>query len=1063
MKLYLFLILTFCGCLSVKGQINIIGTVQSVKDNSPLRNASIKIKGSITSILTDHMGNFSIKHSSNSLHLEVSHVGYQSQEIVVLSNLKNHLIILMKEDINDLKEVIISTGYQQLPKERATGSFTIIDQKTLNQQMGPNILNRLEGVANGLFTDRNTSGPNGGLMIRGLSTIQGPKEPLIILDNFPYEGDVSNINPNDVASITVLKDAAAASIWGARAGNGVIVITTKRGKLNQKLSVNFNINQTIGNKPDLSYLPQISSSDFIDVETMLYNKGYYKDDINSPFKPALSPVVELLIKRATSSLSEQEQINQQINALKGNDVRDEFNKYFYRKSLHQQYAIDLTGGSEIMSWLVSSGYDRSISYLNAPNNRLNFRIQNTIKPSKHLELTTGIAYTRSQLENGRPGYGEITGPKNSLAPYVKFADAAETPLALPKGWTPSHVLEKGKGKLLDWQYYPLEDYKHNKNTNNQHSLIANVGINYKLPFGLSADVKYQYQRQQNANNILYGKESYFSRDLVNSYSQISTTGDLKYKIPPGGIFQLRNLLLQSNNLRGQLNLDRNWKDHRINAIAGTEFRETVNTEDANRLYGYDEENITNGLVDHTQQYPHFITGINSFISPGTTVNDKNSRFISLFTNAAYTFKDKYSFSISGRKDASNLFGLNTNDKWNPLWSSGLAWEISREPFYKSSVLSYLKLRLTYGFSGNVDPGKAAVTTIQYFNNSPYTLMPIARFNKYANPELKWETSRIVNIGLDFSMLANRISGSIEYYLKKGTDLYGTSLLDYTGGVGSSIVKNAASTRGSGIDLELNSKNFDQKFKWSSNLNFSINKDEISKYYLQSRQGSNFLSNSMSGIEGKPTFSIFAYRWAGLDSKTGEPRGYINGEISKDYNKITSTGTQIEDLRYYGSAIPTIFGSLGNTFSYGNLSLTFRMTFKFGYYFRKNSIDYPTLYAQGRGHSDFSKRWKQSGDEAFTNIPSTIYPFSSQMQALYTFSEALVDRGDHIRLNYINLNYELSRERFKQLPFKSLHLYLNINNLGILWRASKEKIDPDYYGGNTMPLPKSYSFGLRAQF
>ncbi|SHH03372.1 SusC/RagA family TonB-linked outer membrane protein [Pedobacter caeni] len=1063
MKAYLFLLLTFCGYLSAKGQININGTVQSAKDKSPLRQVSVKIKGSNNTIHTDHLGNFNIKHNGNSMLLEISHVGYQSQEIVVLSNLKNRLIILLKEDVQDLKEVMISTGYQQLPKERATGSFTIIDQKTLNQQMGPNILDRLEGVASSVLADRNTSGSNGRLMIRGLSTIQGPREPLIVLDNFPYEGELNNINPNDVANITILKDAAAASIWGARAGNGVIVITTKRGRFNQKLNIDFNINHTIGNKPDLSYLPQIASSDFVDVETMLYNKGYYKDDINSPFQPALSPIVELLIKRSASSPSEQERIDEQINALKGTDVRDDFNRYFYRRSLHQQYAINLSGGSESMNWLVSSGYDRSISHLDAPSKRLNFRVQNTVKLSKHLELSTAMTYTKNQLENGRPAYGEITGHKNSLAPYVRFADADGASLALSKAWKASHVLETGKGKLLDWQYYPLEDYKHNKSRNNQHSLIANVDINQKLPLGLSANVKYQYQRQQNTNQILNDEESYFSRNLVNSFSQISKAGELTYKVPPGGILQLQNLLIQSNSLRGQLNLDRDWKNHKITAIAGVDFRETVNTGNMNRLYGYDEENITNGLVDHTQEHPHFITGSKSFIPSVTGISDQNSSLISLFTNAAYTFKDKYSISLSARKDASNLFGLHTNDKWNPLWSSGLAWEVSKESFYKSAILPYLNLRLTYGFNGNVDVGKSAVTTIEYFDTSPYTLMPMSRFNKYANPELKWETSRTINIGLDFSMMTNRISGSIEYYLKKGTDLFGTSLLDYTGGVGSSIIKNVASTKGSGVDLALNSKNIDGTFKWSTNLNFSINKDEITKYYLKNRQGSNFLNNGISGIEGKPTYSIFAYKWAGLDPQTGEPRGYLNNEISKAYNKITSAGTQIEDLRYYGSAVPTVFGSMGNTFSYRNLSLTFRLIYKFGYYFRRNSIDYPALYAQGRGHSDFSKRWKQSGDEDFTTVPANLYPFSNQMQALYTFSEALVERGDHIRLHYINLNYELNKDNFKRIPFKSLNLYFNINNPGILWRANKENIDPDYYGERTMPLPRSYSFGVRANF
>lgn len=1044
-------------------QTRINGTILSFHDKIPLKKVSIKIKNNKTTLFSDDKGNFSLMYTGKPINLEISYIGYESQEVTLISPSTTPLIILLKEDILNLKEVMISTGYQQLPKERATGSFTLIDQNTLREQVSTNILDRLEGVTNSVVADRNTSAANGRLMIRGLSTIQGPKEPLIILDNFPYEGNTENINPNDVASITILKDAAAASIWGARAGNGVIVITTKKGKLNQKLSVDFNINQTLTDKPDLFYIPQISSSDFIDVETMLYSKGYYKNDINSPLQPALSPVVELLIKQAAASGLEKEKIGDQLNALKRIDVRDEFNKYFYRQSLNQQYAVNLNGGSEIMSWLVSSGYDRNISNLNAPYDRLSLRVENMIKPTKQLELNIGITYTNSKSENGRPEYGSITGHKNSLAPYTRFTDDNGNPLALPKLIKPAHALNIGKGKLLDWQYYPLEDYKHNTTSNIQNSLLANIGLRYKLPFGISTDIRYQYQRQQTTDNTVNDQESYRSRNLVNTYTQISKTGEAIYKIPMGGILEYRNQLMQAHNLRGQLNLDKSWNDHSVSAIAGAEFRETNQGSNGLTLYGYNHDLLSSGLVDYTQEYPSIINGSKQFIPPGPPVRYGLTRFVSLFSNAAYTYKNKYTFSISGRRDASNLFGLNTNDKWNPLWSSGLSWEISKEPFYKNSFLSYLKLRLTYGFSGNVDPSKSAVTTILYQALSPYTLTPYARFNKFANPELKWETNRMINLGIDFSFAANRVNGSIEYYQKKGGNLFGTELLDYTSGIGSTIMKNVASTKGHGVDLELNSLNINQDFKWRTNLNISYNQDRITEYYLSNREASVFLTKGVSGLKGKPTYAVFAYKWAGLDPQTGEPRGYLNNEISKNYNLLVGSGVKIEDLKYYGSAIPTLFGSIGNTFSYQNLSLTFRMMYKFGYYFRRNSINYSSLYSQGMGHADFSKRWKQPGDETTTNVPAYMYPFSGQMQTLYSFGESLVERGDHIRLHYVQLSYQLNKENFRRLPMKTIHLSFNINNMGILWSANKEKIDPDFIGEKSIPNPRSYSFGLRTNF
>jgi TonB-linked SusC/RagA family outer membrane protein len=1065
MKHFLLLLVGLSICQIAYSQFRVTGTIKNFSSTLPVAGASVTIKESKEATHTDSAGNFILPTILQRFTLQITHIEYQNYQQIVNSLPIKPIIVFLKNQSNDLKEVVISTGYQQLPKERATGSFTTVNNRTFNEQTGTSVLSRLEAVANGLIADRSTNGGNGRLMIRGLSTIQGPKDPLIILDNFPFEGDLNNINPNDVEDITILKDAAASSIWGTRAGNGVIVITTKKGKLNQKLNINLNANVTIGDKPDLFYIRQISSTDFITVENVLFDKGYYNSQINSSSKPALSPVIELLTKRKIATDSEVASIDAEINRLRSLDVRNDYDKYFYNQSINHQYALNLSGGSNIMGWIISSGYDNNTSVLGAEYSRLNLRLQNTLKPIKNLEINTGLYYTQSSSENGKPGYGEITSKNSALFPYAEFADQDGHPLPLIKDWRQPYIQSAGNGKLLDWKYYPMDDYKKTNNTTTGNSVLINTGVNYRLPWGFNADFKYQYERQQtNARNV-QDAESYAARNLINGYTQISPSGEVIYKVPAGGILDISNKLLQSNNIRGQLNFDKELFDHRVSAIAGGEIRNIHTTGDGYRQYGYNDDLLTFGNVDYTVQYPNFVSGSKSFIPSNSALSDELTRFVSLFANAAYTYKGKYTLSSSVRRDASNLFGLNTNDKWKPLWSSGVSWNISKEDFYRSAMLPYLKLRATYGYNGNADPSKSAVTTMQYLNLSPNTLTPYAQFNKYANPELKWESIRMINVGIDFSSKNSRINGSIEYYKKKGTDLFGTSPLDYTTGIGSTVVKNVAAIKGSGIDIELNSLNIDGEFKWRTNLNFSRNNDQVTEYYLQNRQGSSFVgsTNNISGILGKPVYSIFAYRWAGLDPQTGEPMGFLNNEVSKAYAQITSTGTQIDDLKFYGSAIPTTYGSLGNTFIYRSLSLTFRITYKFGYYFRRSSINYPNLYSGWVGHSDFAERWQQPGDELKTNIPAFIYPFSTAMNSLYAFSEPLIERGDHIRLQYINLGYELKKEQWKGLPVKSIQLYLNINNLGLLWRANKEGLDPEAYNATSYPQPKNYAFGLRTNF
>jgi hypothetical protein len=826
--------------------------------------------------------------------------------------------------------------------------------------------------------------------------------------------------------------------------------------------VEINSNVTIAGKPDLFYLKQMSSNDFINVETYLFSQGFYDPNLTDPNMPAVSPVVELL-SQARSGLISAEEAASKIDSYRSVDVRNDFNQYLYGHAINQQYSMSLQGGSAISAWRIGAGLDRDLNELSAKFNRVNLHLENSLRPVRNLQVMTSLYFTESKSASGKPGYFDISSISGAIPPYTQLADANGHPLPVINNYRQTWADTVGGGKLLNWSYYPLEDYNHTANINRVLDIIGDLGLNYKIVDGVQAEIRYRYERQQSSDHILQDQDSYFSRDLVNLFTQIN--GDQVINIiPKGGVLDISDNTLVAQDFRGQLNFDRSWGKHKLVALAGTEIRESHNTGNSYRTYGYNPDLSTGGYVDYANVYPTYLTGAPAFIPNNSGFSDISNRFVSYYANMAYSYLDKYTFSLSGRRDASNLFGVETNDKWTPLWSTGLAWNLYKERFFKISFLPFVKIRATYGISGNVDQTKSALTTISYQLNSPYTQSPYAVFLSYANPDLRWEKVKMINIGIDFGF-KRLISGSIEYYHKRGIDLFGLSAVDYTGGVGSTIVKNAASMAARGIDLELTSRNIDRKIKWTTTLILNYYSDKITSYYLPPQPASFFVGTTqpnISGVVGKPVYSVYSYQWAGLDPQTGDPLGELNKQPSNDYLSLTGPSTLQADLAYNGSVLPVYFGSLGNHLSWKNLSLDLRVTYKLDCYFRRSSINYSSLVYGRGGHSDFALRWQKPGDEMHTNVPSFIYPVDAARDAFYNGSAPTVERGDFIRLQYITAAYEVKLNRLSNLPLQSLQFYVNANNLGIIWKRNKEGIDPDF-PDNSLPPLKTISIGLRANF
>lgn len=1045
----------------INQQVIISGKVTNEK-GEPLAGATVTVKEVKKSVMTDKTGSFTFTDIPVGSVLIISYIGYLPAEYKIKD--QSPVLVRLQPVVNELDELTINlnTGFQQLPKERATGSFSFIDNKTLNQQVSTSVTDRLEAVVNGLYVDRSTTSP--GLRIRGLSSIRGPKDPLIIVDNFPFLGDIDNLNPNDIENITVLKDAAAASIWGTKAGNGVIVITTKKGKFNQPLSADFNFNTKIISKPDLWYLPQASSSDYIDAELFLFSKGFKFSDTNNINHPPFSPVYEWLFKKKNGTVSAAE-ADAAINQLRTKDVRNDFRKYLYQPGLNQQYALTVKAGTTNHSWLLSAGFDKNTGTLYEQYQRASGRVLNNFRVGKKLRINTGLTYAETNTVSGNQGYGSSLS-SIGLYPYASFANEEGLPLPMVKQYRLPYIDTLGGGKLLDWKFYPLTNSKHEIQRSLTQNLLLNIGLEYTVLKGLDLTLLYQLERENQSNTSLFDNESYYTRDLVNTFTQVNTsTGVTTYKVPLGGIKDVSNEALTGKNFRAGLSYKKIWSSSELNIIAGNEIRERIFTTNGFRTYGYSDNPLSYSIVDNVNLYPTFITGSSSLIPSysGSAFSESNTRFVSFYGNAAYTFKSMYIISASARQDASNLFGVAANQKWQPLWSGGISYLLSREKFYHFDFIPTLTIRATFGYNGNVNPSKYGITTTTSESNSPYTQSPVYSFLSFYNPGLKWEKVRIANMGIDFASKNNRVKGSIDFYRKKGIDLFGIVPIDYTAGIGVTTEKNVASMSANGFDMDISALPVKGLISWQLGLNLSFNQDKVTEYYLSTLRGSSFVGkrNIISGLTGKPVYSMFAYKWAGLDPANGNPKGYYLGVESTDYAKITGSGTLVSDLAYFGPVMPKYFGSLSNTLSWKNLSISAVIIYKFGHYFRRPSVEYSTLTTSVFQHKDLAERWRNPGDEMFTNVPSMPYPNSTSRDAFYLNSEVLVQKADHIRLKYITLNYSFPVQKLKSTRIKKIEAYLNANNIGLIWTANKEKIDPEYI--SSLQPPRDIAFGIRCSF
>lgn len=1082
----------------------------------PLPGATITVKGTRKTTLTDDKGVYKLRVEPTDI-LVITYLGYITREVKV-SDSKRDVPFLIKLSLNTnkLQQVeITSTGYQDLPKERATGSFEVITAKQLEHSTNTNLIKRLEGITTSmdfnnqlqpnLSTNPTKKSPIAVLTIRGKNSLiptqasldlqTNSGQPLVVIDGIASPYSIDNINPNDVESINILKDAAAASIWGSRASNGVIVIKTKRGGYDRPTTISFNSNVNITDKIDLFYKKYMSTSDFIDAQVSqlnFLNTTVGPPDLFQP-QPVISPIAEIWNSWKLGTLTTP-QYNAALDSLRGNDIRRDYDKYLLRKTITQSYSLGVDGGSNRYAYRLSGGYDQTQNNsVASDNNRINVNYSASLKPLKNLDLQAVIGYTQLNTKD-QAGPGRVTGVANGGAyfPYNRLADDQGNPLPVITDFRPAFLklLSDTYGdKILDMQNRPLENIKEGYFKTKSQGVNINLNANYKISSVFSAGVTYSYNWGLNEQAQLLRQNSYYMRQLINRFTSpaaddavVPGPGELfptpfKRNIPLGGFYSTTNAKSNNQTLRGQLNANKTWNEkHVLSAIAGIDANQNYTFSRADQFYGYNEKTLS---TSPTVPYGAFIYtlyndvdfGFNTAQIPYTPgLSDLKFRSYSFYSNAAYTYDKRYTVSGSVRKDVSSVFGQTTNRKGSPYYSAGASWSVNNEKFYHLDWLPYLQIRATFGYNGNVN---ASITSVPLLSYSPQpgigNSLLYATTTSATNPQLRPEKTAMVNLGLNFGTRNNRLSGSLEYYIRKTTDLITTAAMDPSTSF-NMLTFNTANLRSTGTDLNLNSLNLQTgSFSWTTNLLFSHNMVTVTKLF-SSNPNTAFqaVEGTSNYTQGKGISRLFAYRWAGLDPQTGDPMGYVNGQPVR----VTGDATVLNlikqapasEAHYFGSSTPTYFGAFRNNFNYREFSFSVNFQYKFGYYFRRSISDevrYAALFNNNTlSGGEFSQRWQKPGDEKTTNVPSLIFPVTGTTQSrdfFYYYSDINVLKGDHIRLQEINLSYTFKNTNW---IIKNPRIYANVNNLGIIWRANKLGLDPDI---NDYPMPRTYSFGLSASF
>lgn len=964
-------------------------------NNTSIIGANIIEAGTSNGTITDMDGNFSLNVAANAI-LHVSYIGYLEQEIETEG--RTHLNIILKEDTKALDEVIV-VGYGTMKKSDLTGAVSSVKTSDIQQTPMTSIDQGLVGRASGVQVIQ-TSGMPGAvasIRVRGSSSLQAGNEPLYVIDGFPvYSGDgfgqtggnaqisgLSSINPSDIESIEILKDAAATAIYGARAANGVVLITTKSGKKGQDLisiEANYGIQQ-VAKKIDVMNAQEYA---------VLVNEAYTND--------GLAPWYN------------EQRMAEIVSMGKGTDWQD----LVFRRAITQNYLLNFSGGDEKTTYSISGNYlNQEGVIINSDFERFSLRlnldrkIKNNFKVGAH--INTSHTITNAVATDSE---GNSTGVVN------------------------------GALKMNPIQtIYENEETKEYTQANSPGVIIAN-------PYATAKE-----QLFKNGQSRLLG-DMYIEWEFIpNLLFRTSVGTDVIYfkgnRYTPSTIYQANGLAT------GNINVNRsiNWLNE--NTLTWTR---TLDNHSFNLLGGFTlQQNNSEGVSASSSAFVNDVLTYNDlgsgsvYNSPGSSATQWN--MISYLGRINYSYRDRYLFSANARFDGSSRFGENNKYGFFPSASAG--WRISEESFMEPlrSIISNLKLRASYGFTGNTEIGLyESLPTLGSVDWIIGNQLVTGFFpNKIPNPDLKWERTGQFDLGVDIGLIDNRIRITSDLYRKKTTDLLYNVAIPSASGF-ETMLKNIGSVENKGLELSIESDNFVNEFVWNTNFNIAFNRNKVLELggepYKEIGGGDILKTGSFRRlIVGEPIGVFYGYKFDGIFQSEEEVQKLTTqpsplGVGYRRYKDLNGDGAvdSSNDRMILGDSNSDFFGGLTNNLSYKGLELNIFFQYSYGNeIFNFNAIELETPTGGNNVFRELLNRWTPTN-------PSQTYPKATTNRAALV-SDRWVEDGSYLKLKTVSLSY--SFPELKSNFFRSMRLYLTGQNL-ITW-TSYRGYDPEvsFRGASTL--------------
>jgi TonB-linked SusC/RagA family outer membrane protein len=1071
---------------------------------SPIAGVSIVIRGTRRGTVTDALGNFVLNGVPENSTLVVSNVGYQSQELR-LSRGQTTLSVNLLAEAGTLTDVVV-TGFQRINKKNFTGSAVTLKAEEVRIPGVTDVSRMLEGRAAGLSVQNvsSTFGSAPKIRIRGATSIGGDNKPLWVVDGVVLEdiinisndqlssGDpatllgssVAGINANDIESIDILKDAAATALYGARAMNGVIVITTKKGRTG-KTTIAYTGNFSTQLKPTYSNYNIMNSVEQMSVLAEIDRKGYLTSDILSQSNYGVyGKMYDLMNADANGNFALQNTTEAKNAFLKRYALTntDWFDELF-QNSLIQEHSLSLSTGSERSQSFFSTSFYNDNGWTIADDVKrytLNFRNNYAVSD----KLSVGFLTQGSVRRQHAPG--TVTRVSNPVAgQFDRDFDINPFSYALNTSRAMTLYDENGQREYFRRNYAPfniLTELENNTIDLNVMDLKLQGELGYKITKHLTFEflgalryVKSSREHKVTENSNMANAYRAADNATIAANNPFLYTDPDNPDLPPavvlpqGGFYNRTEDQLTSFDVRNSLNYVNTFNEkHSINVLAGQQIKYADRQNFNSRGYGYQYENGGTVFVDYRalkqtieQNFPYY------------GMSQDYDRFAAFYLNAQYTYDRRYNLYGTVRYDGSNRLGSSPSARWLPTWSFGGAWNIDEEAFMQNvDVVNYLRLRASYGLTASMGPATNSQIVLRNINtNRPAgEVESVILLANLENSELTWEKNYSTNVGVDAGLFDRRLTLSVDAYKRNSFDLISEIK---TSGIGGEQLKaaNYADMESKGIEFTLGGQIIREKnWGWRSNATFGYNQTLITN--VKNTPNIFSLVRAEGGTkEGYPANSLFSIKFSGLNHARGIPE-FINEKGQVAY-AVYLQDDSTQYLQHEGSIDPRITGGFSNTFNYKAFSLGIFITYQAGNKIRLYPAFNATYSEQDATPREFLDRWIQPGDETKTRIPSIMGAFENSQAGgdypynNYNYSTERVADGGFVRLKTVSLTYTVPQSTLGSSGFlQNASIMFSAINPWLIYSDPKLKgQDPEFFnaGGVAQPIQKQFALSLRVGF